>query len=26
MLPMVLQGFAGDCLLKKALELAPLVD
>jgi len=26
MLPMVLQGFAGDCLLKKALELAPFVD
>lgn len=26
MLPMVLQGFAGDCLLKKALEIAPLVD
>lgn len=26
MLPMVLQGFAGDCLLKKALEMAPLVD
>ncbi|ALA58509.1 hypothetical protein [Nitrospira moscoviensis] len=26
MLPMVLQGFAGDCLLKKALEVAPLVD
>ncbi len=26
MLPMVLQGFAGDCLLKKALELAPLAD
>ena len=25
-LPMVLQGFAGDCLLKKALEVAPLVD
>lgn len=26
MLPMVLQGFAGDCLLRKALELAPFVD
>lgn len=26
MLPMVLQGFAGDCLLKKALDLAPFVD
>jgi len=26
MLPMVLQGIAGDCLLKKALEMAPLVD
>lgn len=26
LLPMVLQGFAGDCLLKKALEVAPLVD
>ncbi len=26
MLPMVLQGVAGDCLLRKALELAPLVD
>jgi hypothetical protein len=26
MLPMVLQGFAGDCLLRKALELAPYVD
>jgi hypothetical protein len=26
MLPMVLQGYAGDCLLKKALEVAPLVD
>lgn len=26
MLPMTLQGFAGDCLLRKALELAPLVD
>jgi hypothetical protein len=26
MLPMLLQGFAGDCLLKKALEVAPLVD
>jgi hypothetical protein len=26
MLPMTLQGFAGDCLLRKALDLAPLVD
>ena len=26
MLPMMLQGFAGDCLLKKALEVAPFVD
>lgn len=26
MLPMVLQGYAGDCLLKKALEIAPFVD
>ena len=26
MLPMVLQGVAGDCLLKKALELAPFID
>jgi hypothetical protein len=26
MLPMALQGYAGDCLLKKALEVAPLVD
>ncbi len=26
MLPMALQGFAGDCLLRKALDLAPLVD
>jgi hypothetical protein len=26
MLPMTLQGIAGDCLLKKALEYAPLVD
>jgi len=26
MLPMALQGFAGDCLLRKALEVAPLVD
>lgn len=26
MLPMVLQGFAGDCLLRKALEIAPYVD
>lgn len=26
MLPMALQGIEGDCLLKKALEVAPLVD
>ena len=26
MLPMTLQGFAGDCLIKKAVEIAPLVD
>ena len=26
MLPMALQGYAGDCLLKKALEIAPFVD
>lgn len=26
MLPMVLQGYAGDCLLKKALEIAPFAD
>ena len=26
MLPMGLQGFAGDCLLKRALEVAPFVD
>jgi hypothetical protein len=26
MLPMSLQGIAGDCLIKKALEFAPLVD
>ena len=26
MLPMALQGFAGDCLLKKALEVAPFAD
>lgn len=26
MLPMALQGIAGECLLKKALEFAPLVD
>lgn len=26
MLPMVLQGFAGDCLLRKALEMAPFID
>lgn len=26
MLPMALQGIAGDCLLKKILEFAPLLD
>lgn len=26
MLPMSLQTFAGDCLIKKAIEVAPLVD
>ena len=26
MLPMVLQGYAGDCLLRKALEVVPFVD
>lgn len=26
MLPMTLQGFAGDCLIKKAVDIAPLVD
>jgi len=26
MLPMALQGFAGDCLIKKAVELAPMAD
>ncbi|MGQ0811761.1 MAG: hypothetical protein ACT4OO_11125 [Nitrospiraceae bacterium] len=26
MLPMGLQSFAGDCLIKKAIEIAPLVD
>ncbi len=26
MLPMALQGIAGDCLLKKVLEFAPLLD
>jgi hypothetical protein len=26
MLPMGLQGLAGDCLLKKALEFAPQID
>ncbi len=26
MLPMTLQSFAGDCLIKKAIEIAPLVD
>ena len=26
MLPISLQSYAGDCLIKKALEIAPLVD
>jgi len=26
LLPMSLQSFAGDCLIKKALEIAPMVD
>ena len=26
MLPMALQGYAGDCLIKKAVEIAPLAD
>jgi hypothetical protein len=26
MLPMSLQSFAGDCLIKKAIEVVPLVD
>lgn len=26
MLPMSLQAFAGDCLIKKAIEIAPMVD
>ncbi len=26
MLPMALQGFAGDCMIKKALEFAPQID
>ena len=26
MLPMPLQGYAGDCLIKKAVEIAPLAD
>jgi hypothetical protein len=26
MLPMTLQGFAGDCLIKKAIDIAPMVD
>lgn len=26
MLPMSLQAYAGDCLIKKAVEVAPLVD
>jgi len=26
MLPMALQGFAGDCMIKKALEIAPQGD
>src|SRR5262245_12769797 len=26
MLPMTLQSFTGDCLIKKAIEIAPFVD
>lgn len=26
MLPMALQGFAGDCLIKKAVEIAPFAE
>ena len=26
MLPMALQGYAGDCLIKKAVEIAPFAD
>jgi len=26
MLPMSLQSFAGDCLIKKAVEIAPMMD
>ncbi len=26
MLPMALQGYAGDCLIKKAVEMAPMAD
>jgi hypothetical protein len=26
MLPMALQGFAGDCLIKKAVDIAPMAD
>ncbi|MCC2642975.1 MAG: exported protein of unknown function [Nitrospira sp.] len=26
MLPMTLQGYAGDCLIKKAVEVAPMAD
>ncbi|MDH4187795.1 MAG: hypothetical protein OEV08_12445 [Nitrospira sp.] len=26
MLPMSLQSFAGDCLIKKAIDIAPMVD
>jgi hypothetical protein len=26
MLPMALQGYAGDCLIKKAVDIAPMVD
>jgi len=26
MLPMSLQAYAGDCLIKKAIEIAPMVD
>lgn len=26
MLPMALQGYAGDCLIKKAIEIVPMAD
>ena len=26
MLPMALQGYAGDCLIKKAVEIAPMAE